>query len=204
MKGELAGALLTIRVDSIVVHQLPNGAWLPVQGTIAGGHDGFIGDWSGSSTTIVDVNSITIKREDIPDSLFDLDFTGCTVFNNRIIGIRTGKMAAATAPIVDQMIGQIANDVTEVNRPLVDTKRVEEIEKLPISPNVPESTSNRGNSGSQPIALTETPVGRGLGFGIILLFGSTCLLTFALVVGMWRYRIRRGQRSEGKAGSSHA
>ena len=83
-----SGARLTSEVKSIELHQLPNGGWFPVKGTR------MLYRRSQKSHILfhyitVEVNSITINREDIPDSLFDIDFpVGAQVYN-AITGVKT-------------------------------------------------------------------------------------------------------------------
>jgi len=72
-------------VVGIKLHQLPNGGWFPVEGTrISYPH--YI--HKRLSHIVVDVNSITIEKEDIPDFLFDIIFpVGASVYN-AILGIK--------------------------------------------------------------------------------------------------------------------
>lgn len=83
-----SGAKLTSEVKSIELHQLPNGGWFPVKGTRIlhrrGPKPHSIFDY-----ITVDVNSITIKRKDIPDSLFKLEFPEGARVHNSITGVTT-------------------------------------------------------------------------------------------------------------------
>ena len=73
---------LTSKIDSIELHELPNGAWIPIKGV----RSIYFHDRVGSQHISVDPRTITIRREDIPDSLFDIQFPeGCQVYN-AIIG----------------------------------------------------------------------------------------------------------------------
>ena len=79
------GARLTSEVKTIELHQLPNGGWFPVKGTRAVHHRSPKHFLSFDHIT-VDVNSITIKREDIPDSLFTIEYPEGAKVYNAIIG----------------------------------------------------------------------------------------------------------------------
>jgi len=61
-------------VESTRFHQLPNGGWMPAEGIVKMHRirEGFIFDLT--LRYIVDVNSISIEKKDIPDSLFDIQF----------------------------------------------------------------------------------------------------------------------------------
>ena len=72
-------ARLMSEINDIEPHQLENGAWIPVRG-VRSIHfsDGFISYEHMS----VDVNSIKIQREDIPESLFVINFPdGARIYN---------------------------------------------------------------------------------------------------------------------------
>jgi len=62
---------LVCRIDSIELHQLSNGGWFPVKGTRT---LCFENGKVTSEHITVDVSSITIQSEDIPESLFTLAF----------------------------------------------------------------------------------------------------------------------------------
>ena len=59
------------QVDNIKLHQLSNGGWAPVQGVRS---INFLYGGASYEPMTVDVKSITIRREDIPESLFRIDF----------------------------------------------------------------------------------------------------------------------------------
>ena len=74
-------------VIGIKLHQLPNGGWFPVEGTRVSyrqeprPHQRLY-------HIMVDVNSITMEREDIPESLFEIDFPEGARIYNAILGVR--------------------------------------------------------------------------------------------------------------------
>lgn len=67
-------------------HQLPNGGWIPIEGDIKQHQirKGLVFDYAQHWT--VDVNSISIDKKDIPDSLFDIEFPPGTIIQNHIVG----------------------------------------------------------------------------------------------------------------------
>ncbi|MBP7053586.1 MAG: hypothetical protein KBE65_21455 [Phycisphaerae bacterium] len=67
-------------------HQLPNGGWIAVEGVMRMHRirEGFTMDLGVFCT--VDVNSISIERKDIPDSLFDIKFPPGAMITNEIVG----------------------------------------------------------------------------------------------------------------------
>lgn len=79
---------LMTEIKSIKLHQLPNGGWIPVEGTRVS-HRLIPKPYARFSHIAVDVNSITIRREDIPDSLFTLSFPEGARVYNAITGITT-------------------------------------------------------------------------------------------------------------------
>lgn len=62
-------ARLGSEVNDVTPYRLPNGGWIPISGVRAVHFTGF----GGFDHVTVDVNSITVQPEDIPDSLFRLD-----------------------------------------------------------------------------------------------------------------------------------
>ncbi len=82
-------AKLISEVKSIELHQLPNGGWFPVKGTRILQRGGPPKPYSIFNHITVDINSITIKRKDIPDSLFKLEFPEGARVHNSITGVTT-------------------------------------------------------------------------------------------------------------------
>jgi hypothetical protein len=93
---------------------LPNGGWIPIEGVSSL-------YWRPSSEVssehiVVDVNSITIRREDIPDSLFKLDIPKDAIVTNRITGITTkaGQVSdAKLESIIDDNIKFMENSIVK-------------------------------------------------------------------------------------------
>ena len=67
---------LLAKIDSIELHELPNGAWFPIKGI----RSVYLRDRVVSEHISVVPRTITLRREDIPDSLFEIQFPeGCQV-----------------------------------------------------------------------------------------------------------------------------
>ena len=73
-------------VIGIKLHQLPNGGWFPVEGTRVS-YRQKPRPHQRLSHIVVDVNSITIQREDIPESLFEINFPEGAIIYNAILDI---------------------------------------------------------------------------------------------------------------------
>jgi hypothetical protein len=98
------------------VHQLSNGGWVPLEG-----RDTLYGDgYTGFTDVHVDVNSISVDRADIPDSLFRLDFPEHTRVFNTIVGYDAGRLDRIVAPWMD---GETANGMTTNTREDSNTVR---------------------------------------------------------------------------------
>lgn len=89
-------ARLTSRVEPLEFHQLPNGGWVPVEGTRT---LNFSQGYVISSRMLVDIDSITTSKENIHDALFRIEFPEGAEIYNAILGVsyRGGK----TDDIVD-------------------------------------------------------------------------------------------------------
>jgi len=74
-----ADAELIAEIDAIKLHELPNGGWVPCEGVRS--LDRRDGSFSYEYIT-VDLSSVTTRREDIPESLFKIDFPeGARIYN---------------------------------------------------------------------------------------------------------------------------
>ena len=81
-------AELIAEINNIMLHELPNGGWIPCEGVRRL-------DWRDGSASYqhitVDISSITTRREDIPESLFRIDFPEGAGIYNVISGLTTVK-----------------------------------------------------------------------------------------------------------------
>ncbi|MHC4501112.1 MAG: M56 family metallopeptidase [Planctomycetota bacterium] len=89
-------------VNSIELHELPNGGWIPVKGVRSVYHrDGPVRE-----IIRVDTESITVEREDIPESLFALEFPKGAIVYDRFLARKLetlGKVLFAYADEHDDM-----------------------------------------------------------------------------------------------------
>lgn len=71
-------ARLVLEVNDVTPYRLPNGGWIPASGVRIIHGEGY----ASCERVTVDVNSITVRPDDVPDSLFRLDPPeGGTVYN---------------------------------------------------------------------------------------------------------------------------
>jgi hypothetical protein len=98
-------AKLVAHTELTKFHPLGNGGWVPLEGRRTSYGEGF-----GRRVDMhvhVDVNSISVNRADIPDSLFQLDFPGHTVVYNYILGtaaqVRAERIADHALSDFDEM-----------------------------------------------------------------------------------------------------
>ncbi|GAI10646.1 unnamed protein product, partial [marine sediment metagenome] len=77
-------ARLACRIESIKHHQLPNDGWVPVEGTRS--LHGLDNNKVLSGHIVIDADTITIRREDIPESLFTITFPEGARVHNAITG----------------------------------------------------------------------------------------------------------------------
>ncbi len=73
-------------VEGIKLHRLPNGGWIPVQGIGRQHIKRPEFELHNVLHVVVDVNSISIDKKDIPDSLFDIQFPPGAKVENGIVG----------------------------------------------------------------------------------------------------------------------
>lgn len=83
-----ADAELIAEIDDIKLHELPNGGWIPYEGVRS--LDLRDGSFSYEHIT-VDISSITTRHEDIPESLFRIDFPEGAGIYNVISGLTSIK-----------------------------------------------------------------------------------------------------------------
>ena len=131
-------ARMLSEVKSIELYQLPNGGWFQVRGTRILHHRSPKPHLSFNHTT-VDVNSITIKREDIPDSLFTIEFPEGAEVYNAITGVTTkgGKVAD---PRLEDVIDESIKNLNDSNIEPKDSPPSEQAPNEP-PPNEPVSST---------------------------------------------------------------
>lgn len=75
------------QINDIELHQLSNGAWIPVKGVRSINFS----DYISYEHISVDINSIKTQREDIPEFLFEMNFPDGARIYNAITGLTTIK-----------------------------------------------------------------------------------------------------------------
>ena len=104
----------TSQINDIELYQLPNGAWIPVEGLRSlKFSDGYIS----YEHITVDINSITTRREDIPRSQFEIDFPDGARIYNALTGLTTvkGQPLKTYEQIIEAGNSFIAGTVTDEN-----------------------------------------------------------------------------------------
>ncbi len=105
-------------LDILDVQRLPNGGWLAVRSERALGADGAAKSWYR-----VDVNSVTIERKNIPESLFRVDFPDGAQVVNTITGTVTrgnrtlpwdSTLEAEAKLATDQVVGDSLQGLSAV------------------------------------------------------------------------------------------
>jgi len=103
----------TSQINDIELYQLPNGAWIPVKGVRTLIRSNYIS----YEHISVDVNSITTRSEDIPQSQFEVNFPDGARISNSITGLTyvKGQSFKTYEQIVEGGGSFIAGTVVDVN-----------------------------------------------------------------------------------------
>jgi hypothetical protein len=116
------------RIELTKVHQTDNGAWVALEGR----QITYEGAYVSRFDVHVDVNSISVNRADIPDSLFHLDFPEHTIVTNMILRtVSPQKVDAIAQKVLDDLYAQEKQRAD--SNALEDT--VIEESNVPTSPN---------------------------------------------------------------------
>ena len=172
---------LVAEIRDIQLHRLPNGGWVPIKGTDAV----YFSDGEIVHTRLeVEVSSITIKREDIPDSLFTIEFPdGAKVYNAFTDTLMQG------GKIIDHKLETIVDrniqDLFETNTETTESISEQSKQKTPSndsqqvmvegSPNNPIQSTERNTD----ILLDTYPTNKD-GFSLFWFFFCIFLTAFAL------------------------
>lgn len=106
-------AKLVAHTELTKFHPLGNGGWVPLEGRRTSYDEGF-----GRLVDMhvhVDVNSISVNRADIPDSLFQLDFPEHTIVFNYILGIGAQVKAQRIADEVLRDLNEMPEEAGQDN-----------------------------------------------------------------------------------------
>ena len=185
------GQRLMCKVESIKHHQLPNGGWIPVAGTRSvfypNSHPRVR-----SAHVVVDVNSITIERDEIPESLFTLRFPKGARVSNNIVGMNAAEMDL----IADMGVQSVE---TSDGSPAVTAAANQSTQALPGEqpPQAPNQAPSKDPEGLEhgPPVMSQTG---NKSFGVIGILLCTLLGASALTLAIWI--IRNGRKVEGQGG----
>jgi hypothetical protein len=166
------GCRQTSVTEKIELHQLPNGGWTPVGGISTG-----IRKTGGKNITrvVVDVNSISIDKKDIPDSLFDIQFPPGAKVENGIVGVVVPgdlHLESLSREVLQQMAEETLATPASTNS-IEDTAAVAEI--VPATPDTSGAAPDPGG-----VQAASSPPSWGKGWAIcaavllmVLVFGVT-------------------------------
>jgi hypothetical protein len=176
-------------VDSIKLHKLPNDGWIPVEGTSRGQTR------SGSTRTarvVVDVNSISIDRKDIPESLFDIKFPPGAKVENGIIGaVLPGDLLVD--PLALAVLDQTAQ---EMLAPSASSQASSG--GLPESPALVSMDNNSALAGRPPSQTVQAAGVSVSWWRTPLLWISVCASLLAFGLTGLVYSLRAGQGAGGR------
>lgn len=192
---DIGQARLLSRVESIKLHQLPNGGWVPVEGirTLP------FKERVISTHISVDVNSITTRKEDIPDSLFTLEFPEKAQIYNAIVGVanRGGKIDE----IIDDYFETLYNSGAEPGvAPSSELGKQEPTKKYSQQTTKQPLPNETGHSRIQPPKPFNPLKITKQGFTLASIFLPSLLFAFGVVVMVWiiKNRYKTTNRKEPK------
>jgi len=183
---------LISEIKSIKLHHLPNGGWFPVEGTRVL-HRRRPMSYMVFEYITVDVNSITIKREDIPDSLFTLEFPEGARVYNAITGLATeGGQVRNTKleSIIDESIEALDLDASpEIMSSSEQTKQEEKnSQQVPDKPPVPVNEPTLSENEKTTGALADVNPAALKGHSIVWILLPAFLAAFALTIIILMFR----------------
>jgi hypothetical protein len=111
---------LLSEIKNIQLHKLANGGWFPIKGT----RTVYFKDEAESEHIVVDVNSIIINREDIPDSLFTLEFPDGARVYNAIKGINNAQAKVEVQSLVDKSMPDISDLGIKLDKGEIENKQI--------------------------------------------------------------------------------
>jgi len=178
---------LRVEVNVNKVHQLSNGGHLAVKGTRSVFFSG-AKTWTANEHITIDVNSITTRREDIPDSLFSLTFPKGAKIYNSILGISL----TGTGQVDDPRVNWVSDiGITQLQNPNEPSQKEPSTAVARNTPNHPESDRSPAATINQTKVLSgEHSATKRYPPLLFILFLFSLLVAFALtfVIGTLRTR----------------
>jgi len=145
----------------------------------------------------VDVNSITIRREDIPDSLFTIEFPeGARVYNS-IIGVATeGRWTSSLKQelIINDSLEELAKEDSEQQAHTSEQLKEESLTQssLRVSDKPPPNEPTQPVEPNTGPILSTYPVGKQGLSNLVWILISACVAGFALTVIVLIFRSPSG------------
>ncbi len=180
-------ARLVRRIELIKPYQLQNDGWIAAEAV----HTYFFLNRESSMHISVDVNSVTIEKEDIPDSLFTLEFPEGAKIYNAITGITTkaGRVEdRELEAILDEGIDALVLDAAPAIMPSSEETKQEtkDSKQVPNKPPVNEPTllENEKTTG----ALADVNPDAARGYSIVWILLPAFLAAFALTIIILMFR----------------
>jgi len=176
---ESSQSKLLSRVESIELHELPNGGLIPVDG-IRSVHFYKPNTRVKYERIAVDVNTVTIKPEDVPESMFTLEFAeGARVYNS-IVGVTTGT-GGDSDRLVEDAIAALENPAAANAKPPSSQQHVTQEPPTDLTSSPPPNS----------VALLDTYEPTTQSFTLAWVFLSALLAGFATTIIVWIVRCRR-------------
>lgn len=178
LQGKLDRTKPIVVVDSIRVHQLPNKGWIPVAGKRSSPMERGGWEWIESHRIAVDVDSISIEKKDIPDSLFDIKFPEGARIRNTIVGLAHPpdlEIDAMAREVLDEIADEVRSENAEAApAPAVDAEPI----LMAASPNEGSAVAfdeQRSAPGGQTVEASSVTSGS---FPFVAVAASIALLLF--------------------------
>lgn len=153
-----AESVLTSEINSVKLYQLANGGWFPVAGNRALNRRSPVPRVL-TEYIRVDVNSVTIRREDIPDSLFTIEFPEGARIYNAITGTTTEGGWSSSYKVdktIDRSVEALIEEDSELQELISDQLLDEPVVKSPQEaeespPNEPTQATEESTRKIYPI-----------------------------------------------------
>ncbi|MFC1781792.1 hypothetical protein ACFLZ8_05985 [Planctomycetota bacterium] len=174
--------------------QLPNGGWFPVEGTRIS-YRQQPQPYQRLSHIVVDVNSITIEKENIPYSLFDINFpVGARVYNAILdITVEYGK---AENLIVERIV---SDSITTLSDSDAESEQEPNISQTStMIDTIPDETIQNTTEDLSSAPNAQSILGQSSSLVLIILFTTVAVFVLALTIFIIRYYLKTTVKGEPK------